>query len=76
MAIFLQKLACRKNSIHFLTMAIFPYGNFPLDRFFLLRGLPYFELSILHVDSNKLPSTYFSKSKNVFVQMAPLKKNV
>ena len=26
----LQKLPFRKNAIHFLTMAIFPYGNFPI----------------------------------------------
>ena len=32
MAIFLQKLPYRKNAIHFCTMAIFPYGNFPRDR--------------------------------------------
>ena len=30
MAIFLHKLPYRKNAIHFLTMAIFPYGNFPI----------------------------------------------
>ena len=30
MAIFLHKLPYRKNAMHFLTMAIFPYGNFPI----------------------------------------------
>ena len=32
MAIFLHKLPYRKNAIHFLTMAIFSYGNFPIHR--------------------------------------------
>ena len=32
MAIFLHKLPYRKNAIHFLTMAIFPCGNFPIQR--------------------------------------------
>ena len=32
MAIFLHKLPYRKNAIHFLTMAIFPYGNFPIHQ--------------------------------------------
>ena len=31
MAIFLHRLPYRKNAIHFLGMAIFPYGNFPRD---------------------------------------------
>ena len=32
MTIFLHKLPFRKNAIHFLAIAIFPYGNFPIHR--------------------------------------------
>ena len=32
MAIFLHILPYRKNAIHFLTMAIFLYGNFPIHQ--------------------------------------------
>ena len=32
MAIFLRKLPYWKNAIHFLTIAIFPYWNFPIHQ--------------------------------------------
>ena len=35
MANFPQKLAFMKNAINFLTMAIFPFGNFPRDLFIM-----------------------------------------
>ena len=36
MANFLQKFPYRKNAVHFMTMAIFPYENFPRDNFQLV----------------------------------------
>ena len=38
MAIFLHRLPFRKNAINFLTMAIFPEGNFRSDRGFSSLG--------------------------------------
>ena len=43
MAIFLHRLPYRKNAIHFLTMAIFSYGNFPRDQTDLSGSVGAFE---------------------------------
>ena len=68
MAIFLHELPYRKNAIHFLTMAIFPYGNFPRDLKFVAKFLA-FETPIWggHFRSKK----FRSKKSQHFSQKRP-----
>ena len=56
--VFLHKLPYRKNAIHFLTMANFLYGNFPIHRF---KGDDF-----LYLHLQRFASTSIEKYSRIF----------
>ena len=65
MAIFLHILPLRKNAIPILTMAIFPYGNFPIHQMKSLPLAAFNTLCILGSSLNYLQNNFLSRTNKL-----------